>query len=152
MKNENDHGTRLTEDDGVSVSASDQLTHADVYTCKACGTTWGPLSAPSKCPSCGQFTHKPSHLDIEGPLFERGKRPHIWIQWKGTDVCCDIHCLCGAHCHFDGYFLYFFQCPHCERYWEVGTHVPIYEVSKERAEGGCIQIVDRDDEWEPGGR
>jgi len=88
------------------------------------------------------FKHPPSHLDHESPKFE-GK-PHIWIQWKGTNVCCDIHCECGAHCHFDGDFLYFFQCPHCERYWEVGTHVSIYEVTKERAT--CLQVVDPDED------
>jgi hypothetical protein len=76
------------------------------------------------------YKHPPSHLDIESPQFE-GK-PHIWIQWKGTDVCCDIHCTCGASHHFDGDFFYFFQCPSCKKYWEVGTHVLIYEVPAER--------------------
>ena len=67
-----------------------------------------------------------SHLDVESPLFD-GK-PHIWIQWKGTDVCCDIHCSCGAHCHFDGDFFYDFQCPHCLQHWEVGTHVTLHPI------------------------
>lgn len=90
------------------------------------------------------YKHPPSHLDHESPRFKG--QPHIWIQWKGTNVCCDIHCVCGAHCHFDGDFFYFFQCPHCERYWEVGTHVSIYEVPKERADGRACQLVDPDDE------
>jgi hypothetical protein len=72
------------------------------------------------------FKHPPSHLDIESPLFE-GK-PHIWIQWKGTDVCCDIHCACGAHLHYDGDFMYFIQCPHCRQLWEIGTHVTMYAI------------------------
>jgi hypothetical protein len=55
--------------------------------------------------------------------------PHVWVQWKGTNVCCDIHCKCGAHLHFDGWFFYVFQCPHCKRFWEVGTHMPVYEVT-----------------------
>lgn len=50
-----------------------------------------------------------SHLDIESPTFQ-GK-PHLWIQWKGTDVCCDIHCSCGYFGHYDGAFFYFFRCP-----------------------------------------
>lgn len=86
--------------------------------------------------------HEPSHLDIESPQFE-GK-PHIWVQWKGTDVCCDIHCACGAFLHFHGDFFYFFQCPHCQKYWEVGTHIAIYEVTKERA-GENVKHPDGDE-------
>lgn len=82
----------------------------------------------------GEVVHQPSHLDIEQPQFHGDPHvPHIWIQWKGTDVCCDVWCSCGQPAHFDGDFLYFFQCPHCGKYWEVGTHVKIYEVSAERA-------------------
>jgi hypothetical protein len=73
-----------------------------------------------------------SHLAVESPLFD-GK-PHGWIQWKGTDVCIDLYCECGEHCHYDGDFLYFFICPQCDRLWEVGTHVPIYEVSGAKRE------------------
>jgi hypothetical protein len=80
--------------------------------------------------------HKPSHLDIEQPKFDGV--PHIWVQWKGTNVCCDIHCECGEMSHYDGDFFYFFKCPACQRYWEVGTHVAIYPTTKERA-GVCLQ-------------
>lgn len=45
--------------------------------------------------------------------------PYAFIQWKGTDVCMDFHCECGAHCHFDGYFAYKVKCPHCETVWEM---------------------------------
>lgn len=76
------------------------------------------------------YQHEPSHLDIESPLF-KGK-PHIWIQWKGTEVCCDVHCDCGAFLHFDGDFFYFFKCKECGQNWEVGTHMPIYKVTPER--------------------
>ena len=80
-----------------------------------------------------------SHLDIEQKQFD-GK-PHVWVQWKGTDVCCDIWCPCGGKNelsnvptgHFDGEFFYFFRCPHCGQHWEVGTHVAIYPVTKEQA-------------------
>ena len=76
--------------------------------------------------------HK-SHRNEESPLFLG--RPHIWIQWKGTDVCCDIHCECGAHLHHDGRFMYFVKCPHCQTIWEVGTHVALYRVTDGRADG-----------------
>jgi hypothetical protein len=67
-----------------------------------------------------------SHLDIESPQFK--DKPYLWIQWKGTDVCCDIHCACGAHTHYDGEFFYFFRCPACGQVWESGTHVAIHRI------------------------
>ena len=80
------------------------------------------------------------HLDIESPLFD-GK-PHGWIQWKGTNVCIDLYCVCGEHLYFDGHFLYYWVCPHCYRLWEMGTHIPMYEVLAERREdvldGCCV--------------
>ena len=45
--------------------------------------------------------------------------PHAFVQWKGTDVCMDFHCDCGAHCHFDGYFAYVVECPHCHSQWQM---------------------------------
>ena len=45
--------------------------------------------------------------------------PYAFIQWKGTDLCMDFHCECGAHCHFDGMFAYTVQCPHCSTVWEM---------------------------------
>jgi hypothetical protein len=92
------------------------------------------------------FKHPPSHLDIESPLFEN--RPHIWIQWKGTDVCCDIHCDCGYQGHFDGEFLYAFRCPKCQQVWEVGTHMPIYKRGADYT--GVVQDISGfDDDDEP---
>ena len=82
-----------------------------------------------------------THLVIEQPVFE-GK-PHIWVQWKGTDLCADVHCACGAFSHFDGDFFYYFQCPACQQYWEVGTHVAIYPVTAEQA-GDHVKIPEWD--------
>lgn len=83
-----------------------------------------------------------SHLDVESPLFE--KKPHVWIQWKGTDVCADIHCECGAHLHFDGDFMYFFRCPYCETVWETGTHIAIYKVKPEDVvNGSMVKIIEK---------
>lgn len=45
--------------------------------------------------------------------------PSAYIQWKGTDVCMDFHCECGAGCHFDGDFAYYVKCPHCDQVWEM---------------------------------
>lgn len=38
--------------------------------------------------------------------FEVNSRPYAFIQWKGTDVCMDFHCECGAHCHFNSDFAF----------------------------------------------
>lgn len=65
----------------------------------------------------------------EWPSLEANKdrpRPYGWIQWKGTDVCMDVYCLCGEQMHVDTDFLYYVQCPHCERIYEVGGHVTLY--------------------------
>lgn len=48
-----------------------------------------------------------------------------FIQWKGTDVCLDVHCACGHHGHFDGDFAYFVQCPACGAVYELGTQVKL---------------------------
>jgi hypothetical protein len=60
------------------------------------------------------------------PAFDLGgkiEQPHAYIQWKGTDVCMDFHCDCGAHLHFDGDFAYAVKCPHCKTAWEMPSHV-----------------------------
>lgn len=82
-----------------------------------------------------------SHLDIESPMFN--DKPHLWLQWKGTKVCCDIHCACGFHGHFDGSFFYFFACPECGQKYECGTHVTIYPINE--FPEGVIPAVLEDD-------
>lgn len=76
-----------------------------------------------------------SHLEIDGKPFE--DRPHVWIQWKGTDVCCDIHCACGEMLHFDGEFFYFVKCGACGQTWEVGSHVALYPVAERTGDDLC---------------
>jgi hypothetical protein len=45
--------------------------------------------------------------------------PYAFLQWKGTTACLDLHCLCGAHLHFDGMFAYAVRCAHCERAYRM---------------------------------
>lgn len=45
--------------------------------------------------------------------------PSAFIQWKGTDVCMDFYCDCGAQGHFDGDFAYAVKCQHCGQIWEM---------------------------------
>jgi hypothetical protein len=58
-------------------------------------------------------------------------QPSAFIQWKGTDVCMDFHCECGAFCHFDGDFCYVVQCPHCNTKWEMPFMVYPRKVTSE---------------------
>jgi hypothetical protein len=53
---------------------------------------------------------------LDGP---DDQKPSVFLQWKGPDACFDFYCECGAHCHFDGDFAYFVQCPHCLVIWEM---------------------------------
>jgi hypothetical protein len=54
--------------------------------------------------------------------------PHGWIQWKGTDVCMDLHCECGAHGHVDAEFAYFYKCLSCGTVYAVGSSVRLYKI------------------------
>jgi hypothetical protein len=66
------------------------------------------------------MTDPPHFIDQAG-----GERPSpsAFIQWKGTDVCFDFNCDCGAYLHFDGYFAYFVQCGVCETVWEMPCYL-----------------------------
>lgn len=66
---------------------------------------------------------------------ESSKEPHGWIQWKGTNVCMDVHCSCGVMSHVDAEFAYFVRCPVCKQVFEVdgtvklapkNTHAPAH--------------------------
>lgn len=59
------------------------------------------------------------------------ERPYAWIQWKGTEVCCDIHCACGAHHHFDGDFMYYVKCPDCGQVYEMDGHIQMHPLAFE---------------------
>ena len=55
-------------------------------------------------------------------------KPHGWIQWKGTDVCMDVHCKCGYLSHIDGEFTYYVKCPKCETIYHCNGHIELSEV------------------------
>lgn len=68
-----------------------------------------------------------------------GDGAHGWIQWKGTDVCVDLHCACGSHGHFDGYFMYSVQCEDCGRRYAVGQNVKLIELNTPELEEAAKQ-------------
>jgi len=52
--------------------------------------------------------------------------PRTFVQWKGTDVCMDFDCICGASGHIDGFFVYCVKCPKCGTVWELETQLRHY--------------------------
>ena len=56
--------------------------------------------------------------------------PSTYIQWKGTDVCMDVRCVCGAHGHIDAEFAYYIECGACHRVYETGTEVTLTETDR----------------------
>lgn len=66
-----------------------------------------------------------------GPLREHADgEPYGFVQWKGTNVCVDLHCSCGAHLHADADFLYAVRCPHCGQAWELEPFVRLLPQEK----------------------
>lgn len=65
--------------------------------------------------------------------------PHGWIQWKGTNVCMDVHCVCGALGHVDADFCYFIRCVNCGRTYGVGGNVRLYELPADADLSKCCE-------------
>ncbi|KKL21398.1 hypothetical protein LCGC14_2445910 [marine sediment metagenome] len=68
-------------------------------------------------------------------IYSRGidvkNKPHGFIQWKGTDVCLDMFCVCGESWHFDEAFLYAVECANCGRKYAVDHHVLFIELTED---------------------
>ncbi len=63
-------------------------------------------------------------------------QPHGWIQWKGTNVCIDIHCKCGHMSHVDDDFMYNVKCPECGVVYMCNGHIELIELEDEP--DGCV--------------
>lgn len=60
--------------------------------------------------------------DVQGwPL------PSVFVQWKGTEVCLDFHCLCGKGGHFHGDFAYGLRCRFCQRVYTMPETLTLIE-------------------------
>lgn len=68
-----------------------------------------------------------------------GSDARMFIQWKGTTVCMDFHCQCGAHVHGDGDFAYNVECGACGAFYEMGTQVIAKRV--DQPDGACLYLV-----------
>ena len=67
------------------------------------------------------------------------EKPYGWIQWKGTNVCIDIHCVCGESVHFDGDFMYFIKCPYCNRIYECDGNIKLTEKNEDEIKISLLQ-------------
>ena len=69
-----------------------------------------------------------------------GREPKAtaFIQWKGTDVCCDFTCTCGHQAHIDAGFMYYVRCPECGSIWESPQHVTFTQVHDTDCSDGCV--------------
>lgn len=50
------------------------------------------------------------------------------IQWKGTDVCMDVHCKCGAITHVDGEGVLYVSCESCGTEYSCGVEIKLTEI------------------------
>lgn len=115
-------------------------------TCSQCGSvvTYGALeyAYPKREP--------PNH---GGPGWDRQvvpDGPHGWIQWKGSTVCMDLMCECGASGHVDADFAYFYRCAVCGRVSMISGYVNLVLLTDEEqseiiASSSMISIA-QDDE------
>jgi hypothetical protein len=67
--------------------------------------------------------------------------PHTYIQWKGTDVCMDVHCSCGKRSHVDAEFAYHIRCPHCRQLWAMCSHVRMVAIDDAELVNGASETM-----------
>ena len=70
-------------------------------------------------------------------------KPHGWVQWKGTDVCMDVHCECGHSSHVDGDFVYHVKCPACGAVYCCNGHIEFIklELEPDMCAISCVEVI-----------
>lgn len=74
--------------------------------------------------------------------YKETPRPTTFLQWKGTEVCMDVYCVCGSQFHIDDYFAYAVQCLKCKRRYEMSTRIEMREMSPDEIWTGCEPRTD----------
>jgi phage terminase large subunit GpA-like protein len=65
---------------------------------------------------------------------DKATPPYAWIQWKGTDVCADIHCSCGKLSHIDANCAYYVKCPHCDQIYGLCGDIKLIPITQQEFE------------------
>jgi hypothetical protein len=81
-------------------------------------------------------------------LYGPEKAPKAFIQWKGTDVCMDVACLCGETAHVCQDFVYALHCTACGRKYAMPSHIALHPITDEEAKeygGTLVQFPDADE-------
>jgi hypothetical protein len=71
-----------------------------------------------------------------------GTDAEMFIQWKGTSVCLDFYCPCGAHGHYDGDFAYNLRCPACGAVFELGTQVRAVRLADDAVDEALVRDLE----------
>lgn len=85
--------------------------------------------------------------DPHGALFDKVdaatklEPPCGWIQWKGTEVCCDIRCPCGRHSHIDAEFAYYFRCG-CGQLYAMGAYVKLVPIRDDELPSEGLFVIE----------
>jgi len=74
--------------------------------------------------------------------FYKFKKPCVGLQWKGSDICADFHCKCGAHGHIDADFVYYYKCAKCGRIYSMPGWMPLMELPPDLIE--ALDVSGRD--------
>lgn len=55
--------------------------------------------------------------------------PTLHVQWKGTELCADIRCVCGYSNHVDPMVYYYLRCANCDRVFLLNAWVALIELT-----------------------
>lgn len=73
------------------------------------------------------------HKSIYSQDNPRGESSGL-IQWKGTNVCIDLHCKCGHHGHVDAEFFFHYECAKCGQKYAVGHVIKLIPLTQEQVD------------------
>ena len=112
---------------------------------RALGSQDGPVADVSERPEPTWIGHDGKERPFLAQPYETPELPFAFIQWKGTQVCMDPHCVCGESCHVDADFAYFVRCPACGRVFQMDWYVRMRECDP--AEAYIPPVTDESLPW-----